>query len=58
MRQPVDRAEEGHVALPQLEHGAVADGATEHGVADQGPALAPRELPVILKRGENLMRGS
>ena len=54
----MDRAEEGHVALPQLEHGAVADGAAEHGVADQGPALAPRELPVILKRGENLMRGS
>ena len=49
MRERVDGAEEAHVALPQLEHGAVADGSAEHCVADQGPALAPRHLPVILK---------
>ena len=49
MRERVDGAEEAHVPLPQLEHGAVADGSAQHRVADQGPALAPRHLPVILK---------
>ena len=46
--QRVDRAEEGDVALPQLEHRAVADGSAQHRVADQGPALATRQLSVIL----------
>ena len=49
----MDRAEEGDVALPQLEHRAVADGSAQHRVADQGPALAARQLSVIL---ENKMK--
>ena len=52
----MDRAEQGDVALPQLEHGAVTDGATQHRVADQGPALATRQLSVILENKIKIMR--
>ena len=45
----MDGAEEGDVALPQLEDGAGPDGPGEHRVADQGPGLAPGELSLILK---------
>ena len=46
----MDRAEEGDIALPQLEDGARADGPGEHRVTDQGPGLAPAQLPIILKQ--------
>ena len=52
----MDRAEEGDVALPQLEHRAVADGSAEHRVADQGPALAARQLSVILENKIKIKR--
>ena len=45
----MDGAEEGDVALPQLEDGAGPDGPGEHRVADQGPGLAPGQLSLILK---------
>ena len=45
-------AEERDVALPQLEDGARADGPGEHRVTDEGPGLAPAQLPIILKQNE------
>ena len=49
MGQGVDAAQEAHVALPQLEHGPRPDGAGQHRVADQRPALHTRHLPLILE---------
>ena len=50
MGQGVHAAQEAHVALPQLEHGPRPDGAGQHRVADQSPALHTRHLPLILKQ--------
>ena len=50
MGQGVHAAQEAHVALPQLEHGPRPDGAGQHRVADQRPALHTRHLPLILKQ--------
>ena len=50
MGEGVHAAQEAHVALPQLEHGPRPDGAGQHRVADQSPALHTRHLPLILKQ--------
>ena len=44
----MDGAEEGDVALPQLEHSAGADGPGQQSVADQGPRLTAAQLTVVL----------
>ena len=53
MREAVDGAEEGDVALPQLEDGPRPDGPGEHRVADEGPRLAAAQLSVILKQNKS-----
>ena len=46
----VDGAEEGHVALPELEEGAGDDGAGQEAVADERPGLDTALLTIILKQ--------
>ena len=46
------RAEEGDVALPQLEYRARADGPGQHRVTDQSPRLPCTQLAIILKQNK------
>ena len=46
----MDGAEQGHVALAQLEPGAVADAPGQHAITDQGPGLHVALLALVLKR--------
>ena len=48
----LDRAEEGDVALPQLEDGPGPDGAGKKAVADEGPGLEAGLLTIILKQAD------
>ena len=49
VRQPLHRAQQGHLALPQLEGAALGQVAVQRTLGHQRPALEVAQLTLVLK---------